>query len=744
MTLIVAVGLAILCLGIGLAMASFRLDDSFIIYRYARNIAAGVGFVYNAGERVLSTTTPLYTLLLAGLWFVMPDLPALGNALSAAAIGGAGLALYALGRDEGRIPALVMAGVYATFPLMWLTLGMETALLIFLGVSAVWAQARGRGMLAALLLGLAALTRPDALALAPLLALDALLARRVPWREGLVFLGVLAPWAIWSSLYFGSPLPATLTAKGAQTAMGVTGFAPGVTFPGGLALIAAALFEQSPLWVGAAALAVLGLARVRRRRWAMLLVGWALLHVLGYTILGVAPYRWYYAPLAPGVAALIGLGASALFARLPRPVWRWAVLVLFLTLIAGAAARSLWLIYQTPRHDARFIAGRGIPMLPTVDWDIYREAGEWLNRHTPPEALIGVSEVGQLGYYADRCMVDYLGLLQPEVAAALGRRDVYWWLPHYAPDYLVLGGPSLYGYPLGPDDWFNQVYREVERFEDPRYRTPKVIYARRLDLPPLEAVPVEAAYTGGLTLTGVATDLPLGDLSASQPARVRLGWRVDAPQPPDAHIVLTLTGWDGAPALQVDRAFATHDWPVGEALSTYHTLVLAGGLPPGVYDLCVGVERSGGEMDWRCVARGRAPIGNAAPLPDGLTETDIALGGLALLKGYRLDRAGDMLDVTVIWEALAATPDDYAVFVHLRDEEGANVLVSGGQPREGAYPTSIWAAGEIIPDGYRLPLSDAPPGRYALYVGLYHPESGARLLTPDGQDSILLGMVTVP
>lgn len=40
------------------------IDDSYITFRYARNILAGNGFVYNPGEHVLGTTTPLYTILL--------------------------------------------------------------------------------------------------------------------------------------------------------------------------------------------------------------------------------------------------------------------------------------------------------------------------------------------------------------------------------------------------------------------------------------------------------------------------------------------------------------------------------------------------------------------------------------------------------------------------------------------------------------------------------------------------------
>jgi len=42
-------------------------DDAYITLRYAANLASGYGFVYNPGEAVLGTSTPLYTLFLAGL-----------------------------------------------------------------------------------------------------------------------------------------------------------------------------------------------------------------------------------------------------------------------------------------------------------------------------------------------------------------------------------------------------------------------------------------------------------------------------------------------------------------------------------------------------------------------------------------------------------------------------------------------------------------------------------------------------
>src|SRR5438477_8755369 len=41
-------------------------DDGYITLRYAANIAEGRGFVYNVGEPVWGTTTPLLALVLSG------------------------------------------------------------------------------------------------------------------------------------------------------------------------------------------------------------------------------------------------------------------------------------------------------------------------------------------------------------------------------------------------------------------------------------------------------------------------------------------------------------------------------------------------------------------------------------------------------------------------------------------------------------------------------------------------------
>ena len=109
-------------------------------------------------------------------------------------------------------------------------------------------------------------------------------------------------------------------------------------------------------------------------------------------------------------------------------------------------------------------------VLPEAKAGPYERAGRWLHDHTPADALVGVTEVGIMGYYAQRPMVDFLGLLEPDVAQALARGDLYWALLRYQPDYLALTAISpLYAYDLRADPWFQAAYAPVEAVDDPRF-----------------------------------------------------------------------------------------------------------------------------------------------------------------------------------------------------------------------------------------------------------------------------------
>ncbi|MGD8627425.1 MAG: glycosyltransferase family 39 protein [Anaerolineae bacterium] len=123
------------------------------------------------------------------------------------------------------------------------------------------------------------------------------------------------------------------------------------------------------------------------------------------------------------------------------------------------------------------------------------------------------------------------------------------------------------------------------------------------------------------------------------------------------------------------------------------------------------------------------------------------------LAGYDLPAGpwepGDVVPLTVFWQARQAVGAEYQVFVHLLDGEGRLVAQNDGPPAGGARPTSGWAAGETVTDrrGLLLPAGLAA-GAYQVRIGLYRPDSGERLMAWDGQgaalgDGVPLGSLTV-
>ena len=107
-------------------------------------------------------------------------------------------------------------------------------------------------------------------------------------------------------------------------------------------------------------------------------------------------------------------------------------------IIGAAAAALLAAIFLAQGKDLLQLRSQVDPKVK-----IYQVAGEWLQANTPPNAAVGTQEVGIIGYYSQRPMVDFAGLIQPEVAAQLTPNTTYddaalWAAQHYHPEYLVL------------------------------------------------------------------------------------------------------------------------------------------------------------------------------------------------------------------------------------------------------------------------------------------------------------------
>jgi mannosyltransferase len=103
---------------------------------------------------------------------------------------------------------------------------------------------------------------------------------------------------------------------------------------------------------------------------------------------------------------------------------------------------------------------------------------------------------------------------------------------------------------------------------------------------------------------------------------------------------------------------------------------------------------------------------------DGNLDDKVALYGYDL--SAEVLRPGDMLKLTLYWKALDTMDTPYAVFTHLLDETNRVQGQMDSQPLGGSRPTTGWVPQEFLRDEYQLTLaSDAPPGEYAIEVGMY-------------------------
>jgi hypothetical protein len=427
-------------------------DDPYITFRYASNLLAGNGLVYNVGQRTLSTTAPLYAVVLAGAGLIWPDLPTLSNSLSAVALVlSAGVLFgWSKARNEPAV-GMVAALVLSLSPGLLTTFGAETCLFVMLVLAGLYAYDRSRLDLAAGALALAAMIRPDGLVAAVAVGAYHLIRQRsIPWRPVLLYTGLVGAWYLGLWLYYGSPVPVTLLAKQRQGQMAIstrfgTGFLNLIRNHG-----------RQPLYWLLGALAVVGLGQIltRARHWIPLLM-WTVFYFLAYTLLGVSSYPWYYAPLAPASAVLVAEGSVALVRVLARTR-------LSHPLVVGLAGLLLIIVLAPFVRGAIWAGWWSDPRL-----EVYQEIGQWLEEHTPAEATVGALEVGIMGYYARRSMVDFAGLIQPDVANQLTSGSTFldsadWAIRAYEPDYVVMHQPDFAK--LTECEWFQGIYVPVRDF----------------------------------------------------------------------------------------------------------------------------------------------------------------------------------------------------------------------------------------------------------------------------------------
>ena len=447
----------------GLALAALLMwplrgyvtDDTFIHLQYARHLADGKGLVFNVGERVYGGTSPLWAALLAEAMALGLDGLRAARALGMMAALVSIVLFLQLLRRTVATPALRAAGTVAwaahAWMLRWSTSGMESALAVALVLAGFVALTEGkewgaRPVRTGLLWALAALTRPEAVFL--LLVWGVCLLVDARSRDGLhrLVFGALGPvllyggWLLFAHAYYGTFWPHTLAAKSAG----------GV----GLAYHLGNLWRQAKI-VGAtdgllAAVLVLALVLGGRRVWPALtpaqrVVPWVWVVALPvlYGARGVPVLSRYLLPLLPILAWLAWqaaerwwVGESPGPARLRRAAGLAAGLAVLVVLQNLFVYRT-----QVVPHVRTFSPALEQSL---VAW------GRWFDRHAAPEAVIATPDIGAIGYYGRRRVVDLAGLVTPAMIEPLTRLEPEAAVAEFVfadfarPDFLVDRAPGRY------------------------------------------------------------------------------------------------------------------------------------------------------------------------------------------------------------------------------------------------------------------------------------------------------------
>jgi 4-amino-4-deoxy-L-arabinose transferase-like glycosyltransferase len=224
----------------------------------------------------------------------------------------------------------------------------------------------------------------------------------------------------------------------------------------------------------------------------------------------------------------------------------------------------------------------------------------------------------------------------------------------------------------------------------------------------------------------------IGQARSSETVETAVWWRVLNAPPLDDYrpIARLVDAWGNTWGETLPFHYISKEWEPGEVVVDRLSIPVAPGAPPGEYwvrfgfysanaDRRLAVLDDGGRYAGTTVelpvrlARGAAPVD---PGELGIRERlDVRAGGLTLL-GINLDaltvHPGEPLFLSLFWRAEEAPLPDYDVVLKLGD-----AVLYQGAPVRGTYPTSGWAADEVVVDRYGLRLPrDIPPSAYPLAV----------------------------
>ncbi len=404
-------------------------DDAFISFRYAQNLASGMGLVYNPNEHVEGYTNFLWTVIFAGVFFLKIN-PILASKVllliftliilifihkfckrsicpESSLFSGVALITYALMGSQAR----------------YVVSGMETLFFTLLLIASIYLFLyKPNSIVAGVAFAFTAMTRPEGVMffliaflymilrifdgqsiVKPTSSGNVIFGGEHPTpREAVAFAsGFILPYGIyfaWRFNFYGHFLPNTFYAK-------VGGSLAGNLQSGTEALISLmhnwGLF---PLFI----FPWLSLPKVKRNN-LLFLISITIATVVYFLVIGGDFIVWFgprlLMPVLPMMVLLSVKGLQELYLWLKHLKTPW---------LHGMAIASLSMLLLYEYH----FSWPGFNNMTnfTTQMRGWTEVGLWIAEHTPKSASIATDAAGLIPYYSNRYAIDMFGLTDEHIA----------------------------------------------------------------------------------------------------------------------------------------------------------------------------------------------------------------------------------------------------------------------------------------------------------------------------------------
>ena len=389
----------------------FPLDDAWIHLTYARNFALHGEWAFRLGQGSAGSTSPLWTALLS-IGYLIRLAPYVWTfflgwlLLSIMSIRSEQIARRLIESYHSNIPWVGLF-IALAWHLTWsATSGMETLLhgLFVLVVLGMLMENSRQYMTLGLLVGLSVWVRPDGLTLLGPILLTAYMQNKTLKSQGSALLKIFIGFGVLFLLYLlfnlalsGTPMPNTFYAKQAEYA----------DYLRSMSLSKRAGDYMSPLIAGPFLALIPGLFLwvykiLCEKNWGAIA---GLIWVLGYMgiyFMRLPAYQHgrYIIPTFP-VIYLMGLLGMMSYITLPkanqRVTFYWGALVVILVVTFQ------WIGSKQNAQDVVFVETQMV------------HTAQWINENLSPDSILGIHDIGAIGYFTPNPILDMAGLITPDV-----------------------------------------------------------------------------------------------------------------------------------------------------------------------------------------------------------------------------------------------------------------------------------------------------------------------------------------